>query len=194
MRMISQIFSIWLIIILLLILPATRTTLASGPSEKAPIPNVDFEVAAKRVDNHARGNAIYIFRLYCALGACSLEQLALNECEDSPSGLAFTPKLNEWATWAGNLEVKLLPTNILEVKVFQGSHKMLPALLRLTFRPELPSAKQVSKFQASGFLDFSTKEGLRGHTPVEFAALPDSIQTIRMDCPVLLRGLEKEAR
>lgn len=174
------------------VLLAARAAPAIDQIENRPIPNVDFEVAAKRVDHDAIGNGVYIFRLYCGLGACKLEQLSLNECENTPSGLVFSPKLSAWATWAGNLEIQVLDSNTLEVKVFQGTHKMLPALLKLTFRPELPIAKRVTGFKASGFMDYSKKElGVR--TPAEFAALPDSVQTIRMDCPVLLRGLEEEA-
>ena len=173
------------------ILLAACVTPAIGSKQKGAIPNVDFEVAAKRVDHSATGNGVYIFRLYCGLGACELEQSSLNECENTPSGLAFTPKLHRWTTAAGNLEIQLMHGNILEVKVFQGTHKMLPALLKLTFRPELPLAKRVTGFKASGFMDYSKKKlGIR--TPAEFAALPDSVQTIRMDCPVLLLGLEKE--
>ena len=173
------------------VLLATSAAPAIGLKQKGPIPNVDFEVAAKRVDHGATGNGVHIFRLYCGLGACELEQLSLNECENTSVGLAFTPKLHRWTTAAGNLEIQLMDDNILEVKVFQGTHKMLPALLRLTFRPELPLAKRVTGFKASGFMDYSKKErGVR--TPAEFAAFPDSVQTIRMDCPILLRGLEKE--
>jgi hypothetical protein len=55
----------------------------------------------------------------------------------------------------------------------------------------LPYAKRAKGFKAGGFLDFSNKDVPGGRTPVAFAALPDSTQTIKMDCPVLLHGLEK---
>lgn len=171
---------------------AVDVVLAVEPMQAASIPNIDFEIATKRVDRSAVGNGIYVFRMHCGLGSCKLEQLRLNECENTSSGLAFTPKLYTWATWAGNLEIDLVGTNILEVKVYQGTNKMLPAHLKLTFNPEQPIAKQVTAFESTGFLDFSSREGQQGPTLVQLTVLKDPVQTIKMDCPALLFGLRKE--
>lgn len=192
MPVIYRVHSTWpVFFILLAVLLTTRGAEGSDRTKSEQIPNVDFVIAAKRVDNGPAEKGIYIFALRCGLGSCSLDLLSLNECENTPVGQAFTPRKRSWATWAGNLEVTPFGSDRLEIKAFQGTHKVLPAVIKLTFIPGTRCAQKVTAFEAKGFLVFSNKDGQGDRTLADLVALPNPTQIFKMDCPALLPGLEK---
>ncbi len=153
------------------------------------IPNVDFEVATRQQSVNTINKGIHIFRLYCGLGECRLEQFSLNECE--PVGAvnsSFTLKTQEWTTWAGNLEVKIVSGNTLEVRAFQATHHGFPAHLSFSYFPELPFSKRVKAFVAKDFLNLKLYPEL---TTIEYVPIVGRSHTESIACPIMVQGIEK---
>lgn len=174
---------------ILLLLVTSSSLHASSKPGQSGIPNVDLQVAARRTSGDSPKNGIYMFHLHCGLGQCSLQLLTLNECERTDGGEpAFSPKVLSWASWAGNLQVKMVAKDTLAVTVFQGSHHAEPAYLKFNYVDGKPLPRRVKAFEAKGFIDYhSPKSGN------ELGLVPLIGRSVRipLDCPVLLPGVEE---
>lgn len=152
------------------------------------IPNVDFEVATKQQIGNETNTGIHIFKLYCGLGACQLHQFSLNECESVGTiNSSFTLKTHEWTTWAGNLKVKIVSNNTLDVTVFQAMHHELPAHISFNYFSELPFSKHVKSFITKGFLNLKTYPEL---TTVEYVPIIGFNKVESINCPIMLQGID----
>lgn len=177
----------------LIVLAATiALSLYTGPSfAKSQLKNIHLpiriEVGTSVRDDAKLEHGIYLFNINCvALDSCSLQRISLNECVQDKKGISsFTPKVYEWASWAGFLEANL-SGNVLELMVFQGTHHQLPAKVVLTFDSLDPSFAQLKSFKASGFVDFRVWPEI--DTRIEYVPL-QSDRLKQLDCPVFLPGI-----
>ena len=149
---------------------------------------VDLEVAASVRDDVKLEHGIYLFRINCAAESCSLERISLNECLKDKKGMSsFTPKVDDWSSWAGFLEANQLSDNVLELVIFQGTHHQLPAKMILTFIPDTPPFKQLKSFETSGFIDLRLFPDIDAH--IDYVPLYGN-QWKQLDCPVFLPGIK----
>jgi hypothetical protein len=151
---------------------------------------IDIEIAAHAVGDDGFAQGVYLFRLKCGPPAsCGLERITLNECrragaQESP----FSPRVDSWATYTGQLEVRRTAGNELELTVYQAFEKKLPAKLLLTFASGTsPRFKELTALSSTGFIDFRawpSIDQLIAYGPLD----RDSSKVL--DCPVALRGLK----
>jgi hypothetical protein len=149
---------------------------------------IQIEVAATVRSNSKFDGGIYLFKVHCALDRCSVERLSLNECTQNSKGqFSFIPKTYLWASWAGFLEANLTG-NVLELVIFQGTHRQLPANITITFATQGSPFTQVKAFKATGFIDFAVwpeKDNRIEYIPIE------GDQLKQLTCPVFLPGIHK---
>lgn len=148
---------------------------------------IQIEVAASIIDDTKLERGIYLFKIHCALGSCSLERLSLNECvKDKDDKLSFKPSTYTWSSWAGFLDASF-SDNVLELTVFQGTHHQLPAkiILKLDFLDT--HYVQLKSFKATGFIDFNKWPNT--NTRIEYVPLQGD-QFKQLDCPVFLPGIK----
>lgn len=149
---------------------------------------IHVEVATTIRDGAKYENGIYLFKIDCALENCAVERISLNECVRNSGGqLSFSTKTYSWASWAGFLDFKL-SSNKLELMVFQGTHRQLPAHVTLTFSAKPSPFTQLQSFKATGFIDFALwpeKNNLIEYIPIEGDQFKD------LSCPVFLPGIHK---
>lgn len=150
-----------------------------------------LEIAAKSVAlEKSADNGIDYFKLHCGLGACSLEKISLNYCERLRSGeIGFVPVTQTWSTWAGSLMVLHVSDNEIDILVYQGSGKQLPAKLVFNYTNKY-GRDVVTGFFAESFIDPRIFPGLLNK--VSYQPLEGSQQLISLHCPVVLPGVERD--
>jgi hypothetical protein len=174
----------------LLILVFSTFSVNGAEVKNAPttnIPNVDFEVATKQQNGSQIDQSIHIFKLYCGLGECQLEQFSLNECEPVEAiNRSFALKTQGWTTWAGNLKVKIVSSNTLEVTVFQTTHHGFPARISFSYFPELPFSKRVVAFVTKDFFNLNSYPEL---TTVEYVPIVGLNHVEPINCSIMVQGI-----
>lgn len=152
---------------------------------------IDIEIATHAVGDDGFAQGVYLFRLKCGPPAsCGLQRFTLNECQKAGGqASAFSPQVDSWATYTGQLMVRRTAGNQLELTVYQAFGKKLPAKLLLTFASGTsPRFKELTALSSTGFIDFRawpSIDKLIAYAPLE----RDSSKVL--DCPVALRGLKR---
>lgn len=177
----------------LLIGLAVFSIYASPKVNKFVPPKVLFEVATRQlIDNLDTYKGIHIFTLDCAMDWCELSQTSL-ECESfGSSESGFTPKTRTWATRAGFLEISAMSEGMLELTVFQATHRQLPAKIRFNYIPELNASEtstRVTGFKADGFINIKLFPNLI--KTVDYIPITGSSHTESLGCGVIVPGIEK---
>ncbi|WP_367025617.1 hypothetical protein ABZN20_13910 [Methylococcus sp. ANG] len=145
-----------------------------------------IEVAATVSGALDSKHGVYLFKIHCALGACSLERISLNECMPNKEGkLYFVPKTYIWTSQAGFLKAEL-SKNVLELTVFQATHHQLPARVVVVFDVSDPPFTKLKSFEAGGFIDFMKWPDT--DMRIQYTALPHD-QLRQLDCPIFLPGI-----
>ncbi|WP_150050491.1 hypothetical protein [Methylomonas rhizoryzae] len=152
---------------------------------------IQLVIAASNKDDDNLERGIYFFKIHCALESCSVERISLNECANDKNGnLSFTPAVYTWASWAGFLEADL-NGNVLDLTIFQGTHRQLPAKMELELDFSNAQAVQLKSFKATGFIDF--KKWPDTDNWIEYVPLKGD-QTKQLNCPVFLPGISSEKK
>ena len=177
----------------LLIGIATFSSYASPKTNKFVPPKVSFEVATRQlIDKVDIYKGIHTFSLQCAMDWCELTQISL-ECEpvgSSESG--FTPRIISSATRAGFLEISAMSEGMLEVTVFQATHRQLPAKIRFSYIPALQkfeTSTRVTGFEAEGFINVKLFPKLI--KTVDYIPITGSPHAESLGCGVIVPGIEK---
>jgi len=173
---------------------AAFSAYASPKATKFVPPKVTFEVATRQlIDNIDINKGIHIFRLGCAMDSCSLEQITL-ECEPfGTSERGFTPQIMISATWAGFLEISAMSEGVLELTVFQATHRQLPAKIIFNYIPELNKSEtstRVTGFKAEGLINL--KLFPQEIKTVDYIPIIGSPHTEPLGCGVMVPGIEKK--
>lgn len=152
---------------------------------------IQIVIAASNKDDDKLERGIYLFKIHCALDSCSVERISLNECVNDKNGsLSFTPAVYTWASWAGFLDADL-NGNVLDLIIFQGTHRQLPAKMELELDFSNAQSVQLKSFKATGFIDF--KKWPDTDNRIEYVPLKAD-QAKQLNCPVFLPGITSEKK
>ena len=166
---------------------------SASPSEntgarktKAPsAPTIDLVIAAGEAGDESLSRGVYLFHLKCA-GSCDLERTSLNECTNKGDA-KFVPRVAEYSSSMGNMEIKAVSHNTLELVVYQAFEHLLPATLTFTFDPAGPPFEKLTAFKTSGFRDF--RDWPKNFDKVVEFVPVETDRVKALDCPVFLPGL-----
>jgi len=174
----------YLILFLVLITPI----LASSADN---IPNATLRIAVQQSNEGKVSKGFHVLELSCWDGKCSLSSVSLNQCGESGSGdIAFYPKVQYSATWMGNLQV-VSEGNSLVVRE-TGSDMFGDYVMNLRFECAPAGTDQVVN-RLIGFSGGYVKNSalLKKILTTEYVPLPKDNQVVKLDCDVLLPGIDK---
>jgi hypothetical protein len=151
------------------------------------IENLDLRISGQRANKAVEDNTIYIFKLYCGGGECSLNMFELNNCRDYQGNPAFVPRQFEWDTFGvRNLKVTQ-HGNEVSVVAYQTSGNTSPAYFKFVYVTRPGGKKLVESFSAKQVLDVDRfpKELIT----FEIAPLSGGKRIFGLDCGVLVDGV-----
>lgn len=185
---------ILMIFMFISIVPCVRFAIAGSISNnKNPVTGIqapiEIVIAAKNKNDYKFDRGVYLFKIHCALGSCSVERISLDECvNDKIGSLSFTPEIDKWTSWAGFLEANLRD-DVLELTIFQRTHRTSIAKIELKLSFLDSKSVQVKSFKATGFEN--TKHGPSSENLIEYIPLVGD-QVKQLSCPVFLPGISSD--
>jgi hypothetical protein len=153
--------------------------------------SLDVEIAAGAAGDDSLARGVYVFRLKCSADiSCSLERVSLNECTTTDaSGPGFSPRVDSWSTWSGQLAVRQIGSHEIEATLYQALGKKLPASVTFTFASGHPHPfKAIAEFKTSGFID--PRHWPDAKKGIEYVAIQKDRMKM-LDCPIALHGLQR---
>lgn len=180
-----KITALYLLLILLL-----ATPVIAAPSDS--IPNARLQVTVQQKEDGKINEGYHILELSCWDNQCSLSSVSLNQCGELGSGKkAFYPKVQYSATWMGNLKVRSAGKSLI-VQV-TGNDIFGDYVINLRFDYE-PVGKDKIIYRLVGFSGGYVKNSalLKKVLTIEYIPLPKASQVIKLDCDVLLPGIDKK--
>jgi hypothetical protein len=156
------------------------------------IPNADLLVTVQQKEEGKIIKGFHIFELSCWNGNCSLSTVSLNQCMESGSGeKAFYPKVQYSTTSMGNLKVRTAGNSLVVQQT--GSDIGGDYVVNLRFDYE-PGGKDKIVNHLIGFSGGYVKNSilLKKILTADYVPLPKVSQVIKLDCGVLLPGIDKE--
>ena len=157
-------------------------------AQTAEIPDLDLKLGVRRVEAGRVDRSVYILRLTCADGECSLGTLSLNECSESPltGKRSFYPSHELKATnWRDLKVTRVGDTLVVEERGSDlGGHYVNTLRFGLEKRPW--GAYAVTSF-SGGFVKNSVL--LKRVITAEFVPFEEHSE-LRLDCPLRVPGLE----
>lgn len=181
---IMKITALYLLLSLLL-----ATPVIAAPSDS--IPNASLRVTVQQKEDGKINKGFHILELSCWDNQCSLSSVSLNQCMESSSGKkAFYPKVQYSATWMGNLKVRNEGKSIIVQET--GSDLLGDYVNNLRFDYESVGKNDVVN-QLIGFSGGYVKNSvlLKKVLTTEYVPLPKADQVMKLDCDVLLPGVDK---
>jgi hypothetical protein len=183
----DKIMKITALYILLGLMLATPVIAAPPDS----IPNATLRVTVQQKEDGRINKGFHILELSCWDNQCSLSSVSLNQCMESGSGKkAFYPKVQYSATWMGNLKVKHEGKSLIVQET--GSDLFGDYVNNLRFDYE-PVGKDKIVNRLMGFSGGYVKNSalLKKVLTTEYVPLPKADQVMKLDCDVLLPGVDK---
>jgi hypothetical protein len=156
------------------------------------IPNASLRVTVQQKEEGRISKGLHVLELSCWSGNCSLSSVSLNQCMESGSGKkAFYPKVQYSATWIGNLKVRNEGNSLIAQET--GSDIFGDYVNNLRFDYE-PAEKDRIADRLVGFSGGYVKNSalLKKVLTTEYVPLPKANQVIKLDCDVLLPGVDKK--
>jgi len=150
---------------------------------------LDVEISAGAVGDETLASGVYVFHLKCSAEiSCGLERIALNECATArPGERAFSPRVDSWVTWTGQLAVRQTAPYEVELTAYQAFGQKLPARIMLSFAPgKSHPFEHVTGFRTEGFIDLRFWPDISRH--IDYAPISNDRQKV-LDCPMAVRGL-----
>lgn len=155
------------------------------------IPNANLRVTVQQKEEGIITKGFHVLELSCLDDQCSLSSVSLNQCMDSGSGKkAFYPKVQYSATWMGNLKVRNERKSLVAQET--GSDMFGDYVNNLRFDYETPGKGEIVNRLvgfSGGYVKNSTL--LKKVLTTEYVPLPKANQVMKLDCDVLLPGIEK---
>lgn len=176
-----------MLLFLMAIMPVAQVTAAPVDS----IPNTYLRVTVQQKEDEKIDKGFHILELSCWDGNCSLSSVSLNQCGESGSGKkSFYPKTQHSATWMGNLKVRKEGSSLI---VQESGDQLGDYVVNLRFDYEpVGKDKIINRLIgfSGGFIKNSaiTKEVLA----IEYVPLTKAYQAMKLDCDVLLPGIDKK--
>ena len=174
-----------------LLLIGLVTTPVAALSEDR-IPNASLRVTVQQKEEGKITKGFHVLELSCFDGNCSLSSVSLNQCIESGSGKkAFYPKVQYSAMWMGNLKVKNEGNSLIVQET--GSDIFGDYVNNLRFDYE-PAGKDKMVDRLIGFSGGYVKNSalLKKVLTTEYIPLPKAHQVIKLDCDVLLPGIDRK--
>jgi hypothetical protein len=174
---------------LLFVLPFTTPVTAQSADS---IPNASLRVTVQQKEDGKISKGFHILELSCQEGYCSLSTVSLNQCRGTgTSTKAFYPKVEYSATWTGNLTVKNEGNSLIVQE--SGSDMLGDYVNNLRFDYESPEKDKIVN-RLIGFSGGYVKNSalLRKVLTTEYVPLSKANQVVKLDCDVLLPGVDKK--
>ncbi len=156
------------------------------------IPNSQLRVTIQQKEDGKINRGFHVLELSCWDGQCSLSSVSLNQCMEAGSGnKAFYPKVQYTATWLGNLKVRNEGKSLVVQETSSDVFGDYVNNLRFDYE-SVAKDKIVNRL-----IDFSgahVKKSalLKKVLTTNYVPLPKADQVIKLDCDVLLPGIDKE--
>jgi hypothetical protein len=156
------------------------------------IPNASLKVTVQQRENGKVSKWFHILELSCWEGKCSLSSVSLNQCLDFGSGKkAFFPKVEYSTTWLGNLKVKNEGKTLIVQET--GSDAFGEYVNNLRFDYQAVGKEDVVNRLVGFSGGFIKNSGLlKKVITMEYVPLQKADQVIKLDCDVLLPGIDKQ--
>ena len=177
--------ALYLLLTVLIMIPATASSSDS-------IPNADLLVTVQQKEEGKIIKGFHILELSCWEGNCSLSTISLNQCMESGSGeKAFYPKVQYSTTRMGNLKVSNKGNSLIVQET--GSDIGGDYVVNLRFDYKLAGKDKIVN-HLIGFSGGYVKNSilLKKVLTTDYVPLPKVSQVIKLDCGVLLPGIDKE--
>jgi len=174
-----------------LLLIGLVTTPVAALSEDR-IPNASLRVTVQQKEEGKITKGFHVLELSCFDGNCSLSSVSLNQCIESGSGKkAFYPRVQYSATWTGNLKVRNEGKSLVVQET--GSDMFGDYVNNLRFDYEMAGKDEIAN-RLVGFSGGYVKNSalLRKVLTTEYVPLPKANQVMKLDCDVLLPGVDKQ--
>jgi hypothetical protein len=155
-------------------------------------PNADLLVTVQQKEEGKIIKGFHILELSCWDGNCSLSTVSLNQCIESFSGeKAFYPKVEYSTTWMGNLKVRNQGNSFVVQQTGSDIGGDYVVNLRFDYKP---TGKDKIVNHLIGFSGGYVKNSilLKKVLTTDYVPLPKVSQVIKLDCGVLLPGIDKE--
>lgn len=156
------------------------------------IPNAKLRVTVQQKEEGKIIKGFHILELSCWNNNCSLSSVTLNQCMESGSGeKAFYPKVQYSTTWVGNLKVRNEGNSLVAQET--GSDMFGDYVNNLRF-DYAPTVKDEIVNRLVGFSGGYVKNSvlLKKILTTEYVPLPKANQVMKLDCGVLLPGIDKD--
>ncbi len=170
----------------ILILPPSIASSADN------IPNADLLVTVQQKEEGKIIKGFHILELSCWDGNCSLSSVSLNQCMESGSGeKAFYPKVQYSTTRMGNLKVRNQGNSLVVQETGTDIGGDYVVNLRFDYKA---SGKDKIVNHLIGFSGGYVKNSilLKKVLTTDYVPLPKVSQVMKLDCGVLLPGIDKE--
>ncbi len=177
-----------ILIFLMAIVSAAQVTAAPVNN----IPNAHLRVTVQQKDEGKLSKGFHVLELSCWDGKCSLSSVSLNQCMESGSGKkAFYPKVQYSATWMGNLKVRSEGKSLVVQEIGSDINGDYVNTLRFDYEPV---GKGEIVYHLIGFSGGFVKNSalLKEVLTIEYVPLPKANQVMKLDCDVLLPGIDKK--
>lgn len=171
-----------------LVLPLAMPTLALSADN---IPNASLQVAVQQKEEGKINKGYHVLELSCWEGNCFLSTVSLNQCGESGSGeKAFYPKVKHSATGMNNLKVRNEDRSLIVQET--GSDMFGDYVNNLRFDYEFTGKGKIAD-RLVGFSGGFVKNSaiLKKVLTIEYVPLKKFNQVIKLDCGVLLPGVDK---
>jgi hypothetical protein len=173
---------------LLVILIVTPAIASSAES----IPNANLQVTVQQKEDGKINKGFHVLELSCWDGQCSLSSVSLNQCMESGSGeKVFYPKVQYSTTWMGNLKVRNERNSLVLQETGSDIGGDYVVNLRFDYKPV---GKDTIVNRLIGFSGGYVKNSvlLKKVLTTDYLPLPKANQVMKLDCSVLLPGIDKE--
>jgi hypothetical protein len=170
-------------LLFLLIMPTVALSMDS-------IPNAMLRVTVQQREDGRVSKGLHLLELSCWEGKCSLSSVSLNQCFDFGSGKkAFFPKVQYSATWSGNLKVKNEGNTLVVQETGSDAFGEYVNNLRFEYQAVGDVVNRLVGF-SGGYIKNS--DLLKKVITVEYVPLQKADQIMKLDCDVLLPGVDKQ--
>ena len=176
--------ALYSLLAILLMLPVTASS--------SDIPNANLRVTVQQKEKGKINKGFHILELSCWDGNCSLSSVSLNQCMESGSGeKVFYPKVQYSTTWMGNLKVMNEGNSLVVQETGSDIGGDYVVNLRFDYKP-VEKDKIVNRL--IGFSGGYVKNSviLKKVLTTDYVPLPKASQVMKLDCGVLLPGIDKE--